>query len=224
MIIKSFQINKDVILDGNFFLFHGKNEGLQNEVIQKNFIKNFRGQISKYDENGFIQNFDIIISELINKSFFDDEKLIIVSRVSDKITKFINDIKDRKLNDVKLVLKSHLLDKKSKLRNLFEKDKVLIAVPFYEDSDKSLSSIIIKFINENNIKLSREAVNLLADKSQGDRNNLKLELDKIFHYSLTNKNISFENIQKLTNLAENYDVSDLANNYLSRNKKKLQKF
>ena len=223
MIIKSFQINKDVILDGNFFLFHGKNEGLQNEVIQKNFIKNFRGQISKYDENGFIQNFDIIISELINKSFFDDEKLIIVSRVSDKITKFINDIKDRKLNDVKLVLKSHLLDKKSKLRNLFEKDKVLIAVPFYEDSDKSLSSIIIKFINENNIKLSREAVNLLADKSQGDRNNLKLELDKIFHYSLTNKNISFENIQKLTNLAENYDVSDLANNYLSRNKKKVAK-
>ena len=81
MIIKSFQINKDVILDGNFFFFYGKNEGLQNEVIQKNFIKNFRGQISKYDENGFIQNFDIIISELINKSFFDDEKLIIVSRV-----------------------------------------------------------------------------------------------------------------------------------------------
>ena len=106
---------------------------------------------------------------------------------------------------------------------MFEKDRNLVSVPFYEDTHKNLYIIVSKFLNENNIKLSRELINILIDRSSGDRKNLISELDKILNYSKSNKKISFENIEKLTNLSENYAVSELAEQYLMKNKKKVAK-
>ena len=121
MILKNFQLNKINFNNYKFYLLYGKNEGFQNEVISNYFINNFKGEINKYDEQEFIQNIEIIISELKNKSLFKTQKLIIVSRTSDKILKIIEDILDRELEDFKVILKSGLLEKKSKLRNFFEK-------------------------------------------------------------------------------------------------------
>ena len=157
------------------------------------------------------------MSELINMSLFESKKILIISRVTDKLLKYIEEIIEKKISDIKIILKSGILDKKSKLRNLFEKNKSLITVPFYEDSDRNLSSILINFLNKNEIKMSRETINFIISRAIGDRQNLKLELDKILNYSLSNKKISFETIQKLTNLSENYNVNELANSYLTKN-------
>ena len=113
-----------------------------------------------------------------------------------------------------------MLDKKSKLRSLFEKDKSLVVIPVYEDNLQDLTSIVLNFINKNNIKLSRECINLIVNRASGDRKNLNIELEKFF-YSISNKNISLKNIEKLTNLAENYTVNELANNYLLKNIKNV---
>ncbi len=98
----------------------------------------------------------------------------------------------------------------------------MITIPFYEDNVRSLTSIIIEFINKHKIKLSRESVNLLVNRASGNRENLKTELDKILYYSQSNK-IEFEQVQKLTNLAENYGVSELADSCLSKNRKNVSK-
>ncbi|OCW83577.1 DNA polymerase III subunit delta, partial [Pelagibacteraceae bacterium GOM-A5] len=135
----------------------------------------------------------------------------------------IEEILNRKISDTKIVLKAGILEKRSKLRNLFEKNKNLVTIPFYEDDIKNLSSFVYEFLNRNNIKLSRESINLLIDRSGGDRNNLKLELEKIFDYSLSNKKIDFMSIQKLSNLAENYSINELAENYLCKNPKSVSK-
>ena len=217
MIIKSFEFDKLKLDNLNFFLLYGKNEGYQNELINNILIKNFEGEINKYDENEFINNYEIIMSELINMSLFESKKILIISRVTDKLLKYIEEIIEKKISDIKIILKSGILDKKSKLRNLFEKNKSLITVPFYEDSDRNLSSILINFLNKNEIKMSRESINFIISRAIGDRQNLKLELDKILNYSLSNKKISFETIQKLTNLSENYSVNELANSYLTKN-------
>ena len=217
MIIKSFEFDKLKLDNLNFFLLYGKNEGYQNELINNILIKNFEGEINKYDENEFINNYEIIMSELINMSLFESKKILIISRVTDKLLKYIEEIIEKKISDIKIILKSGILDKKSKLRNLFEKNKSLITVPFYEDSDRNLSSILINFLNKNEIKMSRETINFIISRAIGDRQNLKLELDKILNYSLSNKKISFETIQKLTNLSENYSVNELANSYLTKN-------
>ena len=223
MILKNFQLNKINFNKYKFYLLYGKNEGFQNEVISNYFINNFKGEINKYDEQEFIQNIEIIISELKNKSLFKTQKLIIVSRTSDKILKIIEDILDRELEDFKVILKSGLLEKKSKLRNFFEKENNLVCIPFYEDDNKSLNIIINQYLNNYKFKLSREIINLLIDRSKGNRENLKKELDKIYYYSISNKVINLDIVKKLSNLSENYDVNILVDNCLAKNTNKVSK-
>ena len=223
MIIKSFELSKFKKTNYNNFLFYGKNEGLKKELINKNFLENFVGTINKYEEADFIGNLDNITNELLTKSLFETSKIIIISRVGDKILKFIEEILEKNLVDVKIILKTGTLEKRSKLRSYFEKNKRLVVVPFYEDGENELFSIVVNFINKHNIKISRESINLLVSRASGDRENLNIELEKILSYSLSKKNINFETVQTLTNLAENYGVNELADSYLSKNKKKIAK-
>ncbi len=223
MIIKHFELTKDKISKFNYYLFHGKNEGLKKEIIERNFIKNFNGNIDKYDENYLISNKETIISELLSKSLFEDRKIIIISRVTDKIIKIIDEIVRRNLDELIIILKSEILEKKSKLRQLFEKEKKLASIALYEDTPRDLTRIITEFLNFNKIRLSQESINLLVNRASGDRENLKIELEKIYNYSITNKDINISKIKVLTNLAENYSVNELAENFLLKNKKNISK-
>ena len=223
MIIKHFELTKDRISKFNYYLFHGKNEGLKKEIIERNFIKNFNGNIDKYDESYFISNKETIISELLSKSLFEDRKIIIISRVTDKIIKIIDEIVRRNLDELIIILKSEILEKKSKLRQLFEKEKKLASIALYEDTSRDLTRIITEFLNFNKIRLSQESINLLVNRASGDRENLKIELEKIYNYSITNKDINISKIKVLTNLAENYSVNELAENFLLKNKKNISK-
>ena len=223
MIIKHFEFNKEKVDKFNYYLFHGKNEGLKKEIIDKIFIKNFDGKVDKYEENYFIGNKETIISELLSKSLFENKKIIIISRVTDKILKIIDEIIKKSLDDCIIILKSEILEKKSKLRQLFEKEKILASIAVYEDSSRDLMRIITKFLDINKIRLSQESINLLISRASGDRENLKIELEKIYNYSITNKDLNISKIKVLTNLAENYSVNELAENFLLKNKKNISK-
>ena len=223
MIIKYFDLKKTNLDNYNLYLFYGNNDGLQNEVIKDNFTNNFKGSVNRYDENEFINNYEVVSSELLTSSLFEKEKIIIISRTSDKILKLVEEILDKGIKDIKIILKSSVLEKRSKIRNFFEKRKDLIIVPFYEDNINTLSAIVIKFINQNNINMARESINLLVNRANGSRKILKIELDKILNYSFTNKKIDLSIVKKLTNLNENYSVNELADNYLERNKKNIAK-
>ena len=223
MIIKYFDLKKTNLDNYNLYLFYGNNDGLQNEVIIDNFTNNFKGSVNRYDENEFINNYEVVSSELLTSSLFEKEKIIIISRTSDKLLKLVEEILDKGIKDIKIIFKSSLLEKRSKIRNFFEKRKDLIIVPFYEDNINILSTIVIKFLNQNNINMSRESINLLANRANGSRKILKIELDKILNYSFTNKKIDLSIVKKLTNLNENYSVNELADNYLEKNKKNIAK-
>jgi len=223
MIFKNFQLDKLNFNKFNIFLLYGENEGLKNEIIKRHFTKDFNGEIRKYDENEFLNKSEILISEFLNQSLFSSKKLIIISRATDKIVRLIDNLLGRDLIDLKIIIKSEALEKKSKLRNLFEKDKSLAIIPFYNDEVKSLLPIVNKFVAENNIKISRETINLLVDRASGSRENLKNEMEKILNYSISNKNLSFEVIERLTNLSKNYDVNEIADQFLCKNTKNVAK-
>ena len=223
MIIKSFEIEKIKSNKKNLILIYGTNQGYKNQVIKELFEKLFKGEILRFDENEIINNHEEFISSLMNKSLFDDDKLIIISRASDKILKFVNEITERKIEKITIIINSDNLEKKSKLRNLFEKEKEFVCIPFYEDNDKSLGSIAQNFFRQKNIKFSQEIINLLIGRSRGDRGNLINELNKIENLSITKKNIELEDVLKLTNLSQNYSVFELAENYLAKNKKQVSK-
>ena len=220
MIVKSFEIEKLKIVKQKFFLFYGENEGLKNQTIQNLFKGKLNENIYRYDEKEVLGDKDNFIESISTKSFFDNERLIIISRTTDKIINFIEEVIEKNIEDITLILNSDVLEKKSKLRSLFEKNKQTICVPFYADNSQTLSGIVNNFFREKKISISQELINLLVNRSRGDRQNIKNELSKIENYIKNKKNISIQSILKLTNLAENYNVGELIDSLLNKNLKK----
>ena len=219
MIIKSFEINKINLNLNNLFLFYGKNEGFKNEVT-KNILKN-KSNIINYEEKEVLENEDNFIENLLTKSLFDKEKILIIKRVTDKILKVLEKITEKNIEDIKIVLNADVLEKKSKLRSFFEKDKRLVCVPFYPDDNHTLSKLAYSFLRDKKISISPSNINLIVNKCSGDREKLINELQKIEFFSKNGKKIDNENISKLVNLNENHNISELIDNCLAKNKKKI---
>ena len=219
MIIKSFEINKINFDQNKLVLFYGKNEGFKNEATN-NLIKD-KDEITKYEEKEVLENINDFIESILSKSLFESEKIIIIKRVTDKILKIIDEIDSKNIEDIKIILNADNLEKKSKLRSLFEKDKKYICVPFYPDTDQILSKLAYDFFKKKNISISPSNINLIVNKCNGDREILLNELNKIEYFSKNGKKITAENIAKLTNLIENHGISELIDNCLAKNKKKI---
>jgi DNA polymerase-3 subunit delta len=221
MIIKSFELEKLISSNLNIHLIYGNNEGIKQDIISNFYTKNFKGEVLKYDEQDVLNNKDEFISSLLTESLFDTEKLIIISRGTDKLISLIDEVLEREKIGAKIIIKSSNLEKKSKLRNLFEKEKNVICTPVYEDDTRSLNLIINNFLTNYKLSLSQEIKNILIERSNGDRINLKNELSKLKNLSITKKKLSIEDILKLSNLSENYSVFELSDNYLAKNSKKV---
>ena len=219
MIIKAFEINKKKFDKENFFLVYGENEGLKNEVIQ-NLKKNLDGKIDNYEETQILIDKEFFYQKVFNKSLFEKEKIIIINRCSEKIYQVIESILEKNISDAKIILNASILEKKSKLRNLFEKKKNLIIVPTYKDTSFGLLEIARKFFYNYKISISQEAINLLVNRCNGDRGHLKSELDKILIFIQDKKNINLEEIYRLTNLSGNFSINELVDTTLSKNSQK----
>ncbi len=222
MIIKNYQLEVNNISKYNFYLFYGENEGLKNEKI--NFIlktKNYKKFL--YNEKEVLNNIENFSSSLLTKSFFEDEKIVIIKNSSDKILNFCKDLINRKIEEIIIIFDADVLDKKSKLRNFFEKQKNLACLPFYPDDFKSLNLISQNFFRDKKIKISQETINLIIERSNGSRQHLKNELQKIDLYATKKKEVELSEIIKLTNLGKNYNISELVENCLVKNQKKISK-
>jgi DNA polymerase-3 subunit delta len=219
MILKNYEINKINQNINHFILFYGKNEGLKNEALHT-LIKN-ENNISNYDEKEILDNENNFIESILSKSLFELEKIVVIKRATDKILDILQTLRLKKLDEVTIILNSENLDKKSKLRSFFEKEKELICVPFYPDNDQTLSKLTYNFLRDKNISISPSNVNLIVNKCSGDREALFNELQKIEYFVKNGKKINNENISKLINLSENHSISELVDNCLAQNKKKI---
>tara|TARA_B100000989_G_scaffold146704_1_gene109341 strand:+ start:1505 stop:2491 length:987 start_codon:yes stop_codon:yes gene_type:complete len=219
MIIKSFEISKKKFDKQNIFLVYGENEGLKNEIVEI-LKKKLTGILEKFDETQIINSKELFYEKLLNQSLFEKEKIIVINRCSEKIYEIIESITERVSSDTKIILNAYSLEKKSKLRNLFERSSKLLIIPTYKDTSLSLMEIAKKFFNNYKISISQETINLLVNRCNGDRGHLKSELDKILIYIQDKKNINLEEIFRLTNLSENFSINELVDTSLSKNTKK----
>ena len=219
MIIRSYELNKIDLKKNKFVLFYGKNEGLKSDSTN-NLLKN-KESISRYEEKEILENTNIFLEDIFSKSFFENEKIIIIKRVTDKILKIIEEIEEKNTEDIKIILNADFLEKKSKLRSFFEKSKEHVCVAFYPDTNQILSKLTYNYFNQKKISISPANINLIVNKCNGDRETLFNELDKIECFSKNGKKITEESIIKLTNLIENHSISDLVDNCLAKNKQKI---
>ena len=219
MIVKSYELNKINLKKNNIYLLYGENEGLKNKVINDTF-KEFLKNTYRYDEKEILNNKENFFNTILSKSFFEAKKLIMVLRSSDKIVNIIEEILEINTEDTIIILLANILEKKSKLRSIFEKNKNIICIPFYSDNNQTLNNIANSYFKERKIPISQEIVNLLVARSRGDRLNLNNEMSKIENFTKNKKKINIDEILKLTNLAENYSVTELVDNCLAKNSKK----
>ena len=219
MILKTFELNK-ITDQANFFLLYGKNEGLKTECINEILKKN-DGKIFNYDEKQIKDEIENFYENILSGSLFEKSKIIIINRATDKIVEIIQELINRNIVNTKIIINADILEKKSKLRSLFEKKQDLICIPTYPDNNDTLSKLSAAFFRKENITISQQNINLIVEKCNGDRNNLKNELNKIKNYLINKKKISSEEILKIINLSENYELSELIDNCLAKNKNKI---
>ena len=218
MIIKSFELKKINFEINKFILFYGKNDGLKNEALDI-LIKD-KNKISSYEEKEILDNEQNFIENILSQSLFEQEKFIIIKRATDKILKIIEILHSKNLEDTTIIINSDNLEKKSKLRSFFEKDKKLVCIPFYPDNEQTLSKLTYNFFRDKKISISTSNINLIVNKCSGDREALINELQKIEYFNKNGKKINSENISKLINLRENHSISELVDNCLAKNNKR----
>ena len=218
MILKAYEINKINLVKNKIILLYGKNNGLKNNFKKK--LTENKKNIFNYDQNDILDNENIFYENLYSKSLFETEKTLVIKRANDKLIKIIEKIVEEKLNEIIIIIEADNLEKKSKLRLLFEKHKSYVSIAFYPENQKDLFKLAYDFLKEQNILISSSSINSIIEKSNGDRENLLNELNKIYHLSMSKKKITEDDISKLTNLIENYNVSELIDFCLAKNKKK----
>ncbi len=218
MIYKHFETQKINFNLNKIILLYGKNEGLKKEVLEN--LKKDKGDIFSYEEKEILENPEIFLSQITSKSLFEEKKIVIIKRATDKLLKILENIDSQIIDYVTIFIIADNLEKKSKLRSKFEKNKSLVCIPFYPDNDQTLLKLASNFFREKKISLAPTDINLIVGRSAGDRENLLNELHKIELFCATGKKINSNDITKLTNLSENQSISELVDNCLAKNKRK----
>ena len=221
MISKSYLLENNIDqIDKNLILFYGENLGLKNDFKKKIKSNNKKIKIINFTQDEILKNENFFFSEILNISLFEEEKIFFINYANDKIMPIIEEI-EKKAAAEKVYLFSDILEKKSKLRNFFEKKNICIAVPCYADNEISIKKIILK-----NLKgfegLSAENINLIVDNCNLDRIKLNNELEKIFSY-FTNKKINNKELEKILDIRINDNFNLLKDAALNGNKIKTNK-
>ena len=227
MLIKSYEISKKNLNSLNFFLIYGENIGLEQDVaksvLELKEKKNGKYKQLEFEEEEIIKNQNNFFNLIFSGSLFDEKKAIFINRTTDKLFNLISEISKKDVEDILIFFKADLLEKKSKIRKLFEKDKNLVCVACYQDSNFDLIKIINDEIKQTKIKLSTESINLLIERASGDRNNLRNEINKLKNFALNKQVISYDQVKELTNMARNYQNDYIVNICLNGDKKRLNK-
>ena len=218
MILKFFELNK-ISKNTIFHLLYGKNEGLKSECINE-IVKKNDGKVFNYDEIQIKDEMETFYEDILSGSLFENNKIIIINRSTDKIYPVIQDLIERNITNIKIIINAGILETRSKLRSLFEKNKELICIPTYPDNNDTLIRLAASLFKKENISVSQQNINLIVEKCNGDRSNLKNEIEKIKNFLKSKKTISPDKILKLINSKENYELSELINNCLAKNKNK----
>jgi len=218
---KSYLVEQNIeILKNNFVLFYGENLGLKDEFKEKIKIKNYGAEIINFSQEDIIKNDEPFLNEILNVSLFEKKKIIFVNVANDKFLNLFEKIQKR-ISDQKLYLFSEILDKRSKLRNYFEKSKNTDVVACYADNEINIRKIILDKLKDFK-GLSNQNLNLIINNCNLNRAKLKNELNKIIIY-FKNKIIESDKLEKLLNINVNDNFNLLKDAALLGDKIKTNK-
>ena len=220
MILKSFEIENNIqkIQQYKFVLIYGENIGLK-ETLKKNIINlNLKAEIINLYQEDVNKNKNIILNEIKNISLFSEEKIIVLNQIDEKNIIELDKILQSK-EKIKIIFIADLLDKKSKLRTIFEKEKDLAIIPCYNDNDITLRKLINSELKEFK-NLNSNVINMILNYSNLNRKTIINNLDKIKSF-YDKKVLSEESLEKLLNSDRNEFFENIRDASLIGDKTKL---
>ena len=221
MQFKSYIVEKNFdSLNKNIVLFHGENLGLKNDFKKLIKDKNKKSELIRLNQDEIVKNKDLIFDKLSNLSLFNDEKIYLIELTNDKILEVFQEIIER-FGDQRIYLFSKALDKKSKLRNFFEKSNECGIVACYQDNEINIKNIILRELKDYK-EVKPADVSLIIDNCGLDRVKLYNELDKIKIY-FQDKKVNRDELEILLNLKIFEDFNNLRDEALKGDKFKTNK-
>jgi len=223
MIIKNYQFNINTGITKKYraLLLYGVNEGVKKEFIEKIKKENKKAEIYTFFEEEILKNNQLFFENIFNNSLFEESKIIILHEATDKIFNIIDECLNKLDQHVKLYIIANNLDKKSKIRKLFEDSKNEGIIPLYEDDEKTLFNYIKKELDEFK-GLTNEICNLIISNSKLDRRLIQNEITKIKIF-FNDKIIKTEPLQNLLNAKKESDFDEIRDSAITGEKIKLNK-
>ena len=222
MIYKSYLVEENTdILKNNLVLIYGENLGLINDLKSKILKKEQKNRILKFNQDEILKKENTFYEEINNKSLFEDKKVFFIDNVNDKFLKIVEQIR-LLTNENKIYLYSDLLEKKSKLRNFFEKDKKTDIVPCYQDNETTIKKIISEKL-KNYDGLTVPIINAIIDSCGNNRTKIRNEISKIMAF-FNGSPLNYDNLSKLLNIKENDEFNFVRDSAIAGNKKKTGEY
>ena len=222
MIYKSYQIETNLDnLKNKVVLFYGENLGLIDEFKHQFKLKYKKAFIKVFHQDEIIKDQSALLNEISNISMFEEMKVLFIENANDKILEIVKDVLPDVSNKNLIVIFANVLEKKSKLRNFFEKNERVDIVPCYQDNEQTIKKLIFNELKDFS-GLSHKVVNLIVNACGTNRSKLKNEISKIKHY-FSNKKIDEENLKNLLNLKEVDDFNLIRDAALEGQKENINK-
>ena len=218
---KSYLVEQNFnLLKERFILFYGDNLGLEQDFKKK--IKSYykQNEIISFTQEEILNNETNFFNEIKNISLFETKKIYIINQANDKILEIFKEI-EQKFDDQNIYLFAEVLEKKSKLRNYFEKSKKCGSIPCYPDNELSIKKIIAQRLRGYE-GLTSNNINIICDNCNLDRNKLYNEIEKITIF-FEDKKIETEKLQILLDVKINDDFNLLRDEVLCGNLNKTNK-
>ena len=221
MIYKSYLIEENIeLLKNNIVLFYGENLGLKNDFRDKIKSKFKNSSILRYSQDDVLKDSDILINEIRNVSLFDNQKIFIIDQINDKLLNLIEELQNI-MNENKIFLFSDILEKKSKIRSLFEKSKKFDVVACYKDNEINLKKIISSKLKGYS-GVTPRLINTLIENSSMDRIKTNNEIEKIKTF-FSDKIIKPDLLEKIMNQQTDEDFNAVKDTALNGNKSDTNK-
>ena len=223
MILKSYIVEKnfDVLNDYQAILLYGENDGIQDDIKIKLRDKNKDSEIMNFFEAEIVKNKNILYDNILNESLFNEKKIIIIQSATDKILNEISECIKKIDENIKIYIFSEKLDKKSKLRSLFEKGKNLAILACYEDNERTLIDYISKEMSGFR-GLTGELINHIIGNSSSNRKIIKSEIIKIKNFFIE-KVINKKHLLEILNIKNNTGFEEIRDNALMGRKDKTNR-
>ena len=223
MIYKSYLLEKNTksIYSQKAFLFYGENDGLKNEFKKIIKIENIKSQSLNFNQEEVIKNSNLLINEINNESLFENSKIIFIDQVNDKILNILDEDIIKSLDKETIFLFTGILDKKSQIRNYFEKSSFCGITACYKDNEMTIKKIISEKLNKFK-GLTPQTLNLIIGNTGLDRNKINNEIEKIESCFL-DKIIDANKLELLLNIRANDDFNQLKDDALNGNTIKTNK-